>query len=174
MNFPYLNGIDLKFTNQIVSNTDLAHPHRTYNTPKTYDQTNFFTQFTLNPYHTINAGKAVMYTFTPGFCGGEGNIYTYKTIDSRVVNISPTRDQISDTDFYKFQNPSDLSTFYTNVMTDLSEIKADIINKNIEFSGANNLDITGVTANLSQLKNSITTYNNGVQQIITFIPLSLL
>jgi hypothetical protein len=45
INNPIANGIDLKFTNQILSNTDLEHPQRVYNPPKTYAQTNFFTLF---------------------------------------------------------------------------------------------------------------------------------
>ncbi len=84
--------------------------------------------------HIISAGKAVIYTANPGECGGNGKIYSYKTIDSRVKNIAPTRNQISDTDFYKFKNDSDLQVFYTNVITELAKTKADIVKKNNEFS----------------------------------------
>jgi len=90
--------------------------------------------FTALPYHIVNAGKAVLYSNNPGDCGGNGNIYTYKTIDSRVKNISPTRDQISDTEFYKFKDFSTLNVFYTTVIKDLAQTKADIVQKNEEFS----------------------------------------
>jgi len=39
---PNTNGIDLKFTNQKPTNTDLEHPVRAYNQPKTYTQNDFF------------------------------------------------------------------------------------------------------------------------------------
>jgi len=97
----------------------------------------------------------------------------YKTIDSRVKNISPTRDQISDTEFYKFKDDSDLHVFYTNVLTDLAKIKADINNKNQEFSGADSLDITGVVSNLTQIKKIIASGNNGMAEIISFPAASL-
>lgn len=58
---PNINGIDLKFTNQIPSNSDLEHPIRTYNTPRTYAQNDFFSIFTATTDHIINAGKAVLY-----------------------------------------------------------------------------------------------------------------
>ncbi|HBB03398.1 TPA: hypothetical protein DCZ39_00630 [Patescibacteria group bacterium] len=83
-----------------------------------------------------------MYTLNPGACGGNGTIYKYKTIDSRVANTAPTRNQISDTDFYKFKDSSDLEVFYTAVMKELSQTKSDILKKNIEFSGADNTDMT--------------------------------
>ena len=46
---PTTNGIDLKFTNQIPSNSDLEHPIRTYNTPKTYAQNDYFTIYDTMP-----------------------------------------------------------------------------------------------------------------------------
>ncbi len=171
---PNANGIDLKFTNQIVSNSDLEHPVRAYNPPKTYAQNNFFTIYPLMSSHKISAGKAILYTMNPGVCWWNGNIYTYKTIDSRVKNTSPTRDQISSVDKYKFKGSSDLETFYTNVMRDLSRTKTDIINKQTEFSGTDITDITGVNSNLTELKKLVASGNNGMQEIIAFAPASLL
>lgn len=170
---PIDNGSDLVFTNQLPVG-DLENPTRIANPPRTYTQTSFFTQFGVLPYHIVNAWKAVLYSSNPGDCGGNGTIYTYKTIDSRVKNISPTRDQISDTEFYKFKDSSDLNVFYTTVMVDLAKTKTDIVSKTNEFSGANAMDITGVVANLGQLKTMIGGYNNGMQAIISFNPASLI
>jgi hypothetical protein len=116
----------------------------------------------------------ILYSWSPGTCGGQGNIYTYRTLDSRVKNIAPTWDQISDTEFYKFKNDSELEKFYLSVINDLSLIKTDIVSKTAAFSGASSTDITGVVSNLSQLKQLISSANNGMHQITTFNPLSLL
>lgn len=164
---PTSNGSDLVFTNQLPVG-DLEKPTRVPNIPKTYEQTNFFTQFGKLPYHIINAGKAVLYSSNPGDCWGNGVIFTYKTIDSRVKNISPTRNQISDTEFYKFKDPSDLSVFYTTVMTDLAKTKADIVKQNDEFNWTDSQDSTWVIANLNQLKNIVTKYNNDIQQLLWY------
>lgn len=64
--------------------------------------------------------------------------------------------------------------FYTNVMRDLSSIKTDIVDKQTEFSGTDITDITGVNANLTELKKLVASGNNGMQEIITFSPASLL
>lgn len=61
INNPEANGIDIKFTNQIVSNSDLEHPQREYNSPKTYTDTNFFTQFGTTSDRRIAGGKAILY-----------------------------------------------------------------------------------------------------------------
>lgn len=58
---PTANGVDLKFTNQKPVNTDLEHPSRVYNPPKTYAQNNFFTLYNVMSQHTIHGGKAVLY-----------------------------------------------------------------------------------------------------------------
>lgn len=58
---PIANGVDLKFTNQIPTNSDLEHPVRSYNTPKTYAQNNFFSLYNTMQHHTIYGGKAVLY-----------------------------------------------------------------------------------------------------------------
>jgi hypothetical protein len=79
-------------------------------------------------------------------------VYTYKTIDSRVKNISPTRDQLTDTEFYKFKDPADLKMFYTKVMTYLAEAKNEITKTTQEFSGTDSTDMTGVISNLKQIK----------------------
>lgn len=169
---PGSNGSILQFTNQLPV-WDLQNPTRIFNTPKTYAQTNFFTIFGILSSHIINAGKAILFKVNAGECGGKGSIYTYKTIDSRVKNISPSRDQITDTDFFKFKDPSDVNIFYTTVIKNLAQTKTDIADKQVEFSGANNLDITGVVANLSQVKYLIAWGNSGMQQIINFNPLIL-
>jgi|GEM_PF-926833 len=64
---PTANGVDLKFTNQIPTNTNLEHPIRAYNPPRTYAQTDFFNLFNgngLTP--TIYGGRAILYSRTPG------------------------------------------------------------------------------------------------------------
>jgi len=101
-------------------------------------------------------------------CNTKGLIYTYKTIDSRVYNISPTWDQISDIEFYKFKENSDLETFYNNTIKSIYTVQQDIIAKNQEFSGSNNTDMTGVVSKLAALKSAITTINNGLTQIDNF------
>ena len=61
---PNANGVNLKFTNQKPTNTNLESPVRGYNPPKTYAQNNFFTLYPLYAAankHTIYAGKAVLY-----------------------------------------------------------------------------------------------------------------
>lgn len=169
---PHANGIDLKFTNQIPNSTNLEHPTWVYNPPKTYANNDFFTIYNIMPSHMVYAGKMVLYTRTNptdiGNCNVKGHIYTYKTIDSRIKNTSPTWNQISNTDIYKFKNGSDLEIFYKNVMEDLSLIQTDIANKTNEFSGTSSTDMTGVIPNLIQIKNMVTSGNNGIQEILTF------
>lgn len=169
---PLQNGSNLVFTNQLPIG-DLENPTRIPNPPRTYTETSFFTQFGVLPYHILSGEKAVLYRINPGECWGNWSIYTYKTIDSRVKNISPTRQQISDTEVYKFKWSSDLNVFYTTVMRDLAQTKGDIIKKTNEFSGTNATDITGVIANLGQLKTLISGYNSSMQAIIAFNPTSL-
>ncbi len=98
----------------------------------------------------------------------KGLIYKYKTIDSRVYNISPTWDQISDTEFYKFKENSDLETFYNNTIASIQTVQQDITEKNQEFSGTNITDMTGVVSNLAALKSAIIASNNGLTQINNF------
>ncbi|MCX6825442.1 MAG: VCBS repeat-containing protein [candidate division SR1 bacterium] len=164
---PQSNGSNLTFTNQLPVG-DLKSPMRIPVNPKTYAQTNFFSLFGSLPNHIINAGKAVLYNVNPGQCGGDGSIYKYKTIDSRVKNISPTRDQITDTEFYKFKDSSDLEVFYNEVIKDLAQTKTDILTANTVFSGTDSADRTGVISNLTNLKTIVTKVNSGMQQIIAF------
>lgn len=49
---PTSNGSDTIFTNQLPTGNGL-HPTWINNPPKTYTQTNFFTQFTLLPSHIV-------------------------------------------------------------------------------------------------------------------------
>lgn len=109
----------------------------------------------------------MLYTTTPGECGGAGSIVTYKTLDSRVLNTAPTRNQISDSQTYKFHNGSTLSNFYTNTLQNISGAKTDIITTTQQFS------TTGVINNLSAIQEHITTYNQGVQNIRDFTITSL-
>ena len=170
--YPYIQGNNLMFTNRYPYG-DLKHPVRWINPPKTYAQTDFFSKYNSTTYHTTSANKTVMYNRTPGDCGGQWEIYTYRTLDSRIKNIAPTWDQISDTEFLKFKNDSELEKFYNSVITDISQTKTDIEDKNVAFSWTSINDITWVVANLSNLKQNIITYNNGMQQIIAFNPILL-
>lgn len=88
------------------------------------------------------------------------------------MNISPTRNQISNTDIYKFKDGSDLEVFHNNVTNDLTLTQADVLDRNIEFSGATSTD-TGVVSNLIELKKLVDSGNAGMQEITTFNPLSL-
>lgn len=88
-------------------------------------------------------------------------------------NISPTWNQISSTDIFKFKDGSDLEVFHNNVTNDLILTQADILDKNLEFSGTSSTDMTGVVSNLTQLKKLVDSGNNGMQEIVTFNPLSL-
>ncbi len=170
---PMSNWSTVIFTNQLPTGNGDA-PTWKANPPKTDEQTNFFTQFNIMPNHIVYGGKAVLYKVNPGECWGNGNIYTYKTIDSRIKNISPTRNQISDTERYTFKDGSDLEMFYTNVMTNLIQTKNDIISTTNTFSGTESNDITWVITNLNQIKTIIASGNKGTQEITTFNPSSLL
>jgi hypothetical protein len=123
-------------------------------------------------------GKYVLYKRTAPTdilgCNMKSQIYTYKTIDSRIKNISPTWDQISNTEFYKFKDSSPLEIFYTNVIQDLSGVQTDILEKNIMFSGTSTNDMTGVVSNLLQVKKLVASGNAGMAEISTFSPSTLL
>jgi hypothetical protein len=129
--YPWRNGNDLKFTNQLPGG-NLEHPTWTQTIPGGY--IDYFSTYNSMPSHTTNANQAILYTYTPFGCFTQGQIYTFKTLDSRVKNISPTPDQISDTQFYKFKNPSPLQNFYTDTITELSQIKTDILYQATVFS----------------------------------------
>ena len=170
---PTNDGNDLMFTNQFPG-WNLKNPTRVANPPKTYAETNFFTQFNILPHHEIIEGKAVLYSKYPGDSWGKGQIFTYKTIDSRVKNISPSRDQVSDTEFYKFKDLSDLNIFYKNVIKELAGTKIDILKKNDDFIWIGTWDVNGVISNLSQIKSLIASANSDIQEIVTFNPNTLL
>ena len=130
------------------------------------------------PSRIIYGGKYVLYQRTNPTdllgCDMKSQIYTYKTIDSRVKNISPTWDQISSTEFYKFKNDSPLNIFYTNSIENLTGIQKDILERNNTFSGTNANDITGVVSNLLQIKKIIASGNDGMAEIMTFTASTLL
>ena len=175
INRPTANGIDLKFTNQKPTNIELNEPIRWYNASKTYAQNNFFTVYNTMPYRTITGGKYVLYNRNNSDnsldilnCGIKSQIYTYKTIDSRVKNIAPTWDQISNTEFYKFKDNAPLEVFYTSVIQDLSGVQTEILEKNIMFSGTSTNDMTGVVSNLLQVKKLVASGNAGMAEISTF------
>ena len=161
------NATNLIFTNQLPSG-NLRHPTRTYTQPKTYQETNFFAMYDILPYHITYAQRAIVAKITSGDCWGIGDIYSYKTIDSRVKNTAPERDQISNSERYKFKEDSDLDVFYTAVMKQLSETKNTIREVTQEFSGVNSTDLTWVISNLAQIKQIITSGNNGMQTIISY------
>lgn len=175
---PMVNGIDLKFTNQTPTNTDLENPVRGYNTPRTYTQDNFFSIFDTTQHHTIYQGKVMLYNWTPATdilnCNMKGHIYMYKTIDSRVKNISPTWDQISSTELYKFKDNSPLEIFYKNVRDNLSWTKADIGSRNAEYIGSTSSDMSWLVSNLTQVKQLVVSGNAGLQEIATFNPRSII
>ncbi|MFA5747781.1 MAG: hypothetical protein WC872_01575, partial [Candidatus Absconditabacterales bacterium] len=117
-----------------------------------------------------NYGKYfAIYKTSGGKCGGEGNIYTYKTIDSRVKNISPTPTQmLGSSEGYKFGTGSDLMTFYNNIIFGLSSKGQNIINDTIEFSGKSTNDTTGIISNLENIKSYINKTESDLNLIISF------
>ena len=157
------------FTNQYPYG-NLKNPTRGYKPPIPYTATNFFTIYTTTNFRTIVANKAALYNRTPATddnsCNVQGKIYTYRTLDSRVKNISPTWDQISDTEFYKFKPDSDIWIFYDDVITILQQTKQDIADKIATLSGTTTQ--TGMIPSLSQLKNKIATQNTNMQNIIAY------
>lgn len=84
-------------------------------------------------------------------------------MDSRIKNIAPTRDQISDTVFFKFKPESDIYEFYTGARKTIDQVQDDIITKTTEFSAS-----TGTIGDLTKVKDMIASGNNGVQAILAF------
>ena len=164
--YPYINGNTIPFTNELPQG-DLENPNWTFNTPKTYAQTNFFSRFTQLPYKQISADtkKAVLYSKFPGQCWGAGEIYEYKTIDSRVKNIAPTRDQISSYQGYRFKEGSALENFYTTVVTDLSRKKQEILDVNDILVPTTTNNGTGISDSFVAIKTAIQQYNNALDAI---------
>lgn len=164
INTPYLNGNTLLFAN-VLPQGDLESPSWILNMPKTYAQTNFFTKFSQLPSKQTSGNKAVLYNKVWGQCWGAWEIYTYKTIDSRVKNIAPTWDQISSYQGFRFKNGSALENFYTTLLTDLSRKKQEIADINsllITNNGG-----TGISDNFLSMKSTIQEYNNALHTIET-------
>jgi len=136
--YPQLQGSDLLFTNQYPYG-NLKNPTRGTNPPKTYEQTDFFTIYNSTTSRTISTNKAVLYNRTNATddedCNVQGDIYTYQTLDSRIKNISPTWDQISDTVVFKFKTGSDIYQFYTDSKQAIQQTSNDIVEKTTEFAG---------------------------------------
>lgn len=162
MHYPQNNGNNLIFTNQYPQGNLKNPTGRTTNIPLSYSATNYFTLYNVLSHRSIDQDKIMLYNTTPGVCGGAGSIVTYKTLDSRVVNTAPTRNQISDKQTYKFHNGSILANFYTNTLQNLSGTKTNIITATQQFT------TTGVVNNLSAIQQQITTYNQGAQNIRDF------
>jgi hypothetical protein len=169
--YPYRNANDLKFTNRLPGGSDLEHPSRTQTIPGGY--IDYFATYSAMPSHTINGDQAILYNYVPLSCYTQAQIYTFQTLDSREKNISPTPEQISDTQFYKFKTPAPLRRFYTDTITELAQIKSDILAQAALFSGTSSADLTGVISNLQTIKDKIKAYNTGVVAVTTFNPLSL-
>jgi len=96
---------------------------------------NFFNTFDNTQTHTTG-NKLALYTWNPGVCLGNGEIYTYRTLDTRVENISPTPEQISSSYFYKFKNGSDLEDFHNKTSNSLAGILSNIEDKIQELNGS--------------------------------------
>jgi hypothetical protein len=64
---PLANGGDLVFTNKLPVG-DLEDPTRVDNTPRTYAQTNFFTQFNALPSHMVQGKEVIIYKKNSGSC----------------------------------------------------------------------------------------------------------
>lgn len=122
----------------------------------------------------VRSDRAVLAKVSGGECGGQGEIYRYKTIDSRVKNIAPTRDQISDTERYKFRDGSDLEIFYQELIQELSGTATNIKETTQIFSGTSSSDMTGVISNLNNIKQAIISGNNGLQSILNYPTANLL
>lgn len=67
--YPEINGNDLLFTNQYPEGNLKNPTWRSYNQPLTYTQTNYFSLYSLFPYHIIYDNSIVLYSFTQGTCG---------------------------------------------------------------------------------------------------------
>ncbi len=162
--YPQLQGSDLYFTNQYPYG-NLKNPTWGPKSPLTYNQTNFFTIFSAMPSRTVEGNKAVLYKWIPANddeeCNVEWDIYTYTTIDTRIYNISPTPEQISDTEFFKFKPESDIWIFYNDTITTLKQTWEDIQNSKATF-------ITGTINSLNTVKTAIINQNNGINQIIAY------
>jgi len=128
--YPQNQGSDLMFTNQYPYG-NLKNPTRGYKPPIPYPAVDFFTIFGTTAFRTISANKIALYNRTPATddleCKVEGEIFTYRTLDSRIKNTSPRRDQISDTEIYKFKPESDIWIMYNDVSEILKKTKEDTI-----------------------------------------------
>jgi len=164
--YPQLQGSDLLFTNQYPYG-NLKNPTRGTNPPKTYEQTDFFTIYNSTTSRTISTNKAVLYNRTNATddedCNVQGDIYTYQTLDSRIKNISPTWDQISDTVVFKFKTGSDIYQFYTDSKQAIQQTSNDIVEKTTEFAGT-----TWVIGNLTKIRDMINSGNDGIQTIVNY------
>jgi hypothetical protein len=96
---------------------------------------------------------------------GSAEIYTYKTIDSRVQNISPTRDQISSYQKFRFKSGSTLENFYINSSTNLTRKQQEIQQAKDLITISTNTNSTGINDNLLFIKNKIQQYNIALETI---------
>ncbi|HRX63772.1 MAG TPA: hypothetical protein P5060_01570 [Candidatus Absconditabacterales bacterium] len=126
-------GEEMKFTNRLPIN-DLDDPDWIYTEPLKSGNVSFFDKFD-NSTTWEGTGEEKILKITKEYdndCVGKGEIYTYKTLDSRVKNNLTSEEQINGKYLKVFSDlESPYKVFYDDIITRLNS-NTDLLNTNID------------------------------------------
>jgi len=159
---------DMKFTNRLAGD-DLDDPTWTYTNPKLADDVDYFDQFDSNAH--IEWGVIKIIKEDDDVCVWKGEIFTYKTLDSRVKNNLSTSTTIDGSSYKVFQDPqSPVKLFYDGIVSKMSSIDDEVQTK---IDTLNISTQSGLTYNLNDLWNYIQGIEDDINDILNYSVWSL-
>ncbi|MCK9466717.1 MAG: FG-GAP-like repeat-containing protein [Candidatus Absconditabacterales bacterium] len=157
-------GEDMKFTNYLATE-DLEAPTRTYTEPIKANSVDFFTWFNNSNYKAWEGNIFKLKQTNTGDCLGSGKILTYKTLDSRVKNVSSTNTELYGSVYKVFEdNISPSKRFYEALSGKIEKLYNSVKNI-IDYSTSTETESESVMSDLIKLKAHISGIKGRVQDI---------
>ncbi len=155
---------EMKFTNREAYGS-FINPSRRPVTPKTWGYVDYFDKFNSTTYRAREWDilKLKKHQSDPSACLWNWEVYTYKTLDSRVRNTLTTKDQIGGISFKVFQDPTSPS----KILNEWIQDKLDILNESVD-PRISSLDINTswwINYNIDKLWNYIDAINIWISNI---------
>lgn len=156
-------GEDMKFTNWLPTE-NLEEPTWVYVNPKQYSSVDFFSKF--NNRETEWQNDIIKITkHNDGECIWSGEIYTYKTLDSRVINNMSLNTDISSRMYKVFEDKESPSLmFYNPLENRLNLMYTDVWNIIYDLQWIGNL--WWARTNINTLKSHVNSIKSKINNII--------
>ncbi|HKL44560.1 MAG TPA: hypothetical protein VJ892_04785, partial [Candidatus Absconditabacterales bacterium] len=156
-------GEDIKFTNWMPIG-DLDNPNREYNQPILIDDVDYFSKYDNSA--TWEGDIIKISKEYDDICVGNGEIFTYKTLDSRVKNNLSTKTEINGTSYKVFEDEeSPVKKFYDGILTKIDGAN-DQVQYQIENFDINNQD--GIIYNMNKLGEDIEEIESSINEILFY------